>query len=59
MNALLIALNNFEGGLVIVSHDQYFVGSICSKIYVVKDTEVRLFKGDFDDYKASLLKGIN
>ena len=59
MNALLIALNNFEGGLVIVSHDQYFVGSICSQIYVVKDAEVRLFKGDFDDYKASLLRGTN
>lgn len=55
VNALIIALNNFEGGIIIVSHDQYFVGSVCEQIWVVKNQRMKHFKGDFDEYKKSLL----
>lgn len=35
INALIVALNNYEGGLVVVSHDQYFINSVVDRIYVV------------------------
>jgi ATP-binding cassette subfamily F protein 3 len=54
VNALALALNSFTGGLVIVSHDQHFVESVCSQIYVVKDKKCSYFKGNFQDYKRHL-----
>ena len=56
VNALIIALNSFEGGLVIVSHDQHFVGSICDEIHVVKEQRCTRFKGTFLDYKECIKK---
>ena len=56
INALIVALNNFEGGIVVVSHDQYFLSSVCDRLYVVKNKKVKIFEGDIDDYRKSLLK---
>ena len=52
VSALVIALNSYSGGLVVVSHDQYFVTSICKKIFVVKGQKVKEFIGDFKAYKS-------
>jgi ATP-binding cassette subfamily F protein 3 len=54
VNALALALNSYNGGLCIVSHDQHFVESVCSLIYVVKDGKCTHFKGNFTDYKKHL-----
>ena len=54
VNALALALNSYSGGLVIVSHDQHFVESVCSQIYVVKDKKCVYFKGNFQEYKKHL-----
>jgi ATP-binding cassette subfamily F protein 3 len=54
VNALAVALNSFNGGLVIVSHDQHFVESVCSQIVVVNHKKVSQFKGSFLDYKKFL-----
>jgi ATP-binding cassette subfamily F protein 3 len=54
VNALALALNSFNGGLVIVSHDQHFVESVCNQIYVVKDRKCSYFKGSFTEYKKYL-----
>jgi ATP-binding cassette subfamily F protein 3 len=57
VNALALALNSFTGGLVIVSHDQHFVESVCNKIVIVSDKKVTEFKGSFIDYKKYLKAG--
>lgn len=57
VNALALALNNFTGGIVIVSHDQHFVESVCDKIYIVQNHGVQGFKGNFNDYKKYLRSG--
>jgi ATP-binding cassette subfamily F protein 3 len=57
VNALALALNSYNGGLVIVSHDQHFVESVCNQIYVVKDKKCTYFKGTFLEYKRHL-KGL-
>ena len=54
VNALIIALNSFQGGIVIVSHDQHFVGSLSNQIWVVKNGECNPFKGSFNDYKKQV-----
>jgi ATP-binding cassette, subfamily F, member 3 len=54
VNALSLALNSFNGGLVIVSHDQYFVESVCTQIYIVNNKKCTYFKGSFMDYKKFL-----
>ncbi|CDW90593.1 abc transporter f family member 3-like [Stylonychia lemnae] len=56
INALIVALNNFEGGIIVVSHDQYFLSSVCDRLYVVNKKKVKLFEGDITDYRKSLLK---
>ena len=56
INALIIALNNFEGGLVVVSHDEYFLNALCDRLYLVQDGEVKHFKGDLMDYRKKVTK---
>ena len=51
INALIVALNNFEGGLVIVSHDQYFLSALCDRLYVVDQGTVIHVDGDIDEYR--------
>ena len=51
VDALVEAVRDFKGGVMIVSHDQYFVGKTCSELWVVNNGEATRFRGDFDDYK--------
>ena len=55
VNALIVALNNYTGGVLIVSHDQHLISTVCDQIWYVKDKRVKKFKGDFDDYKSALI----
>ena len=58
VNALALALNSFNAGLVIVSHDQHFVEMVCSQIYVVNDGKCTMFKGNFADYRKYVRSGL-
>lgn len=58
VNALAVALNNFNGGLVIVSHDEYFVESVCSEIWICGKKKCERFNGNFMDYRKLIRKGI-
>lgn len=56
IDALIDALREFKGGVVIVSHDQHFVTSVCQELWVVSDKKVSRFDGTMDEYKARVLK---
>ena len=58
INALIVALNNFEGGLVVVSHDEYFISALCDRLYVVNKGCVKQFDGDLGDYRRSIMKSL-
>ncbi len=50
VDALVRALDAYDGTLVFISHDIYFVRSIANKVFEVKDGRVRKFSGNFDYY---------
>ncbi|MGD1946359.1 MAG: ribosomal protection-like ABC-F family protein [Croceivirga sp.] len=49
-NVLKQALNNFEGTLILVSHDRDFLQGLTEKVYEFREGQVKEFLGDIDDY---------
>jgi ATP-binding cassette subfamily F protein 3 len=49
--ALVNALNNYEGAIVIVSHDPNMVERVADRLWLIKDGSVRDFDGDLEDYR--------
>ncbi len=54
--ALSMALNEFEGTVMLVSHDRALLREVCDEFWLVADGEVRPFDGDLDDYQRWLLE---
>ncbi|KKD58619.1 ABC transporter ATP-binding protein [Grimontia sp. AD028] len=48
--ALTMALQSFEGAMVIVSHDRYLLRATTDDLYLVHDRKVEPFNGDLNDY---------
>jgi ATP-binding cassette subfamily F protein 3 len=55
IEALANALIDFKGGVVVISHDQYFIEKVCSEIWIVGNKTVKIYKGTFEDYKRSII----
>ncbi|CAM9838240.1 unnamed protein product [Ascophyllum nodosum] len=51
IEALIVALQGWKGGAMIVSHDQHFISQVCSELWVVGNGEVAKYPGEFKDYK--------
>jgi ATP-binding cassette subfamily F protein 3 len=64
LDGLVKSLGKYDGSLVIVSHDESFLKSICNELWIVKDGTVRVvrcldkeaFKNAFDRYALSVRK---
>ena len=52
--ALAEALSDFDGAIVLVSHDRHLTGLVCDTFWRVADGKVDEFKGDLDEYAAWL-----
>ncbi|MBZ4354395.1 ABC transporter ATP-binding protein, partial [Mycobacterium tuberculosis] len=52
--ALTEALIDFEGALVVVSHDRHLIRSTTDDLYLVHDGKVEPFDGDLEDYQQWL-----
>jgi ATP-binding cassette, subfamily F, member 3 len=52
--ALSVALQSFEGGLVVVSHDRHLIKSVADTLWLVADGKLEEFSGDLDDYQQWL-----
>src|SRR3990167_6846563 len=57
VEALVKALLDYEGTLVFISHDIYFVRSIANKVFEVKDGRIKKFAGNFDYYLEKKAQG--
>jgi ATP-binding cassette, subfamily F, member 3 len=54
--ALSMALNEFEGTVMLVSHDRALLREVCDEFWLVADGVVKPFDGDLDDYQRWLLE---
>ncbi|MEY3613345.1 MAG: putative transporter ATP-binding protein YheS [Pseudomonadota bacterium] len=54
--ALSMALNEFEGTVMLVSHDRALLRAVCDEFWMVGRGKVEPFDGDLDDYQKYLLE---
>ncbi|MCG3881676.1 ATP-binding cassette domain-containing protein [Psychrobacter sp. Ps3] len=48
--ALTLALQGFQGAVVLVSHDRELIANVCDELYLVHDGRIDEFAGDISDY---------
>ncbi len=49
---LIDALNKYEGSIILVSHDRYFISKTANKIWEIVDHKVKEFKGGYEEWVA-------
>jgi len=55
IEALNLALENYEGTLIFVSHDREFVSSLANRIIEIKDKKLNDYQGNYEDFLARQL----
>lgn len=45
------ALQKYEGSILFISHDRYFVNKLATKLWIIEDGELMISYGNYDDYK--------
>jgi ATP-binding cassette subfamily F protein 3 len=53
--ALVHALTEYEGAVILISHDRHLIEASADRLWVVRDGTVRPYDGDVDAYRAELL----
>ena len=51
VDLLVEALNKYEGSLILVSHDRYFISRIANKIWEIEDQKILEFKGTYAEWE--------
>ncbi|MGJ0845797.1 macrolide transport system ATP-binding/permease protein [Tissierella praeacuta DSM 18095] len=52
INFLIEKLSNFDGCIIITSHDRDFLDKLCNKIIEIEEGKIRIYEGNYSDYKA-------
>merc|ERR1712241_703714 len=55
IDALAEALNDYQGGVITVSHDERLIRDTNCSLYVIEDQSIEEIDGDFDDYRKEVL----
>jgi ATP-binding cassette subfamily F protein 3 len=55
IDALAAALSSWQGGVLLVSHDQHFITAVADELWAVSDGVITPFDGTFEDYKKTLM----
>ena len=55
--ALIMALNQYSGSLILVSHDAFLVERLVDRLLIVKNGNVSEFEGDIHEYRKLILSG--
>jgi ATP-binding cassette subfamily F protein 3 len=53
--ALIEAINDYEGAVILVSHDRYLLDACADRLWLVADGTVKPFEGDMDEYRRFVL----
>jgi ATP-binding cassette subfamily F protein 3 len=55
--ALMEAINDYEGAVILVSHDRFLIEACADRLWLVAAGTVKPFDGDLDDYRRLVLAG--
>ncbi|KAJ8918959.1 hypothetical protein NQ315_016861 [Exocentrus adspersus] len=58
IDALAEAINEYTGGVIIVSHDERLIRETSCALYIIEDQTINEVDGDFDDYRKELLESL-
>ncbi|KAL5534704.1 hypothetical protein ACEPAG_1168 [Sanghuangporus baumii] len=58
LDALMAALNKWNGGVIIISHDERFITSVAKELWVCGGGTVTKFNGDVEAYKKLIVGGL-
>lgn len=50
VNILIQALQQYEGTLIVVSHDRYFLDNVANKIWFIEDQKIKQYPGNYREY---------
>ncbi len=53
--ALIMALNAYEGAVILISHDRHLIEATVDRLWVVRGGSVENYEGDIDEYRRELL----
>jgi len=53
--ALIEAINDYPGAVILVSHDRYLIEACAERLWLVADGTIKPFDGDLDDYRRLVL----
>jgi ATP-binding cassette, subfamily F, member 3 len=53
--ALLDALNDYEGAVILITHDRSLIDLVADRLWLTADGHIEAFKGDMDDYARFVL----
>lgn len=53
-DALNLALQSYNGALIVISHDRHLLNTVCDRFLLVANGSIRDFEGDLDDYRLTL-----
>jgi ATP-binding cassette subfamily F protein 3 len=53
--ALVRALNDYEGAVILISHDRHLIEACADRLWIVRDGTVRTYDGDMDQYRTECL----
>ena len=54
VDCLVKALRAFEGGVLVVTHNVSLINAVCEQIWVIEDDCVKVFPGEFEEYRDML-----
>ncbi len=52
------ALNEYQGTLLFISHDRYFINKLAEKIFNIEDKKIKVYYGNYDYYKEHINKEV-
>ncbi|CAB0020596.1 unnamed protein product [Nesidiocoris tenuis] len=58
IDALADAINDYKGGVIIVSHDERLIRDTDCQLWVIENQKINEVDGDFDDYRTELLESL-
>ena len=54
--ALIMAINDYEGAVILISHDRHIIETCVDDLWLVHDGTVKRFDGDMEDYTQLVLE---